>query len=120
MRNRIFMLLLLFIMGASSPVLAAKRDLTPDEKTKVIQLVKEKLALPTKTSFILGQMVDNPYNAYCGAVTTSSQRASIPFIVSLPEPVRGIDLRRVVLTGDNQYARDSVISQCHEYEYTLP
>ncbi len=37
----------------------------------------------------------------------------------MPEPVGNIDLRRVVLVGDNEYKYRSVIEQCEEYGYKL-
>jgi len=111
-------LLAISIMVISSSTFAAERSLTKDEEVKVTNLIKNHLKLPASAKFKLGKMIANPYDAYCGSVAKSNKE-SIPFITSMPEPIGNIDLRRVVLVGDNEYKYRSVIEQCAEYGYKL-
>ena len=111
-------LLAISIMVVSSSTLAAERGLTKEEEIKVTSLIKKHLKLPASAKFNLGKMIANPYDAYCGSVTKSNKEA-IPFLLSMPEPIDHIDLRRVVLVGDNEYKYRSVIEQCAEYGYKL-
>lgn len=106
------------IMAVSSSTLAVERGLNKEEKAKVVSLIKNHIKLPVSAKFKLGKMIANPYDAYCGSVAKSNKE-TIPFITSMPEPVSNIDLRRVVLVGDNKYKYRSVIEQCAEYGYKL-
>ncbi|HCT9040615.1 TPA: hypothetical protein OUB44_004184 [Providencia rettgeri] len=106
------------IMAVSSSALAAEIGLNKEEEAKVVSLIKNHLKLPISAKFKLGKMIANPYDAYCGLVAKSNKE-TIPFITSMPEPVGNIDLRRVVLVGDNEYKYRSVIEQCEEYGYKL-
>ncbi|ENL4094427.1 MULTISPECIES: hypothetical protein [Providencia] len=106
------------IMIASNSALAADRNLTKEEEAKVISLIKNHLKLPATAKFKFGKMISNPYDAYCVAVAKSNKEF-IPFIISMPEPVRSIDLRQVIMAGDNEYKYRSVIEQCAEYGYQL-
>lgn len=111
-------LLAISIMVVSNSTLAAERSLTKEEEIKVTSLIKKHLKLPASAKFKLGKMIANPYDAYCGSVAKSNKEA-IPFILSIPEPIDHIDLRRVVLVGDDEYKYRSVIEQCAEYGYKL-
>jgi hypothetical protein len=111
-------LLAIAIMVVSSSTLAAERSITKEEEIKVTSLIKKHLKLPASAKFNLGKMIANPYDAYCGSVAKSNKEA-IPFLLSMPEPIDHIDLRRVVLVGDNEYKYRSVIEQCAEYGYKL-
>lgn len=111
-------LLAAIIMIASNSALAADRNLTKEEEAKVISLIKNHLKLPATAKFKFGKMISNPYDAYCVAVA-KSDKEYIPFIISMPEPVGSIDLRQVIMAGDNDYKYRSVINQCAEYGYKL-
>lgn len=105
------------IMVASNSALAADRNLTKEE-AKVTSLIKNHLKLPATAKFKFGKMISNPYDAYCVAVAKSN-KDFIPFIISMPEPVGSIDLRQVIMAGDNEYKYRSVVYQCAEYGYKL-
>lgn len=117
--NKIFAgLLAISMMILSNSTFAAERSLTKNEEVKIISLIKAQLKLPANAKFNLGKMVNNTYDAYCGSVVKSN-KDSIPFIVSMPEPIGSIDLRRIILIGDSEYNRKSVIEQCTEQGYSL-
>lgn len=117
--NKLFSVALaISIMAVSSSTLAAERGLNKEEEAKVVSLIKNHLKLPAFAKFKFGKMIANPYDAYCGSVTKSNKE-TVPFILSMPEPIGNIDLRRVVLVGDNEYKYRSVIEQCAEYGYKL-
>ncbi|MEQ4655309.1 hypothetical protein AB7092_13485 [Providencia rettgeri] len=117
--SRLFSVVLtISIMAVSSSTLAAERDLNKEEEAKVVSLIKNHLKLPASAKFKLGKMIANPYDAYCGSFAESNKE-TIPFILSMPAPIGQIDLRRVVLVGDNEYKYNSIIEQCAGYGYKL-